>query len=256
MQCRLLGGVFSLVVQALLGITCIFALVIKRQNEIPRRDWYVWFLDVMKQGIGSSFGHFSNIFLSMVIAKSLSKADECQWYALTYVIDSVFGTILNLALLNLFESQMKLYPNCTVMNFGNYGNPPELIIWIPQLLVWLSFVVISKIIILFVVFQFIVPLNDLVSYAFHFLNHKPATELVVVMIVIPTILNTVQFWVTDTFLKGNNTVEGGSNIDYVRHAHSDEWSDYDLDEELLSVSTSKIWIFYMLIIMTDDSQII
>ena len=49
-KCRLLGGTFSTFVQASLGIICISALVIKRQNEVPQRDWYVWYLDVMKQG--------------------------------------------------------------------------------------------------------------------------------------------------------------------------------------------------------------
>jgi len=49
-QCHLLGGVFSTLVQAVLAFLCVVALVVKRHNEVPQRDWYVWFLDVMKQG--------------------------------------------------------------------------------------------------------------------------------------------------------------------------------------------------------------
>ncbi len=49
-QCHLLGGTFSTLVQATLGILCVSALVIKRHNEVPQRDWFVWFLDMMKQG--------------------------------------------------------------------------------------------------------------------------------------------------------------------------------------------------------------
>jgi hypothetical protein len=49
-ECKLLGGMFSTLVQASLGAICVSALVIKRHNEVPQRDWYVWFLDVMKQG--------------------------------------------------------------------------------------------------------------------------------------------------------------------------------------------------------------
>jgi len=78
-KCRLLGGAFASIVQGILGFICISALVIKRENEVPRRDWYVWFLDVNKQGIGASFGHFANIFLSVAIAEQLVDADECQW---------------------------------------------------------------------------------------------------------------------------------------------------------------------------------
>ena len=50
-KCELLGGTFSTLVQASLGLICIGSLIIKRHNEVPQRDWYVWFLDVMKQGI-------------------------------------------------------------------------------------------------------------------------------------------------------------------------------------------------------------
>lgn len=49
-KCSLLGGTFATLVQGALGLICISALVIKRNNEVPQRDWYVWFLDVMKQG--------------------------------------------------------------------------------------------------------------------------------------------------------------------------------------------------------------
>jgi hypothetical protein len=49
-KCHLLGGTFSTFVQASLGVICISALIVKRHNEVPQRDWFVWFLDVMKQG--------------------------------------------------------------------------------------------------------------------------------------------------------------------------------------------------------------
>lgn len=187
----------------------------------------------MKQGIGSSFGHFSNIFLSVLIAESLTDADECQWYCLTYVIDSTIGTMINLLLLHLFGRILQYFPSCTTMHFGEYGSPPQLSIWFPQLLIWLSFVLIGKLTILFFLFQFIDVLNRIISVIFKIFHDNPQLELVIVMIIIPTILNILQFWVTDTFLKSNNNRSSISNNNNNNNTAM-LISDYDLGEDLIS----------------------
>ncbi|KAJ1398068.1 vacuolar membrane protein-domain-containing protein [Ochromonadaceae sp. CCMP2298] len=212
-KCRLLGGAFASIVQGILGFICISALVIKRENEVPRRDWYVWFLDVNKQGIGASFGHFANIFLSVAIAEQLVDADECQWYCVTYVTDSTLGTLLNIAFLRLFESQVQKYPHCTSMRVGDYGQPPRLSVWGAQLSVWLAIVILSKIITLGLLYLVGTPANLLVSYVFSVFRDHPQLELLCVMIVIPTILNTLQFWVTDTYLKKRKETVDENDLD-------------------------------------------
>lgn len=196
----------------------------------------MWFLDVIKQGIGSSFGHFANIFLSVIIADTLSHADECQWYGLTYVVDSTIGTVINLSLLRIFEHIARRSPHCAKMNFGEYGNPPQLSVFFPQLGVWLIIVLMGKSMILFCMFQLIDPLNTFISRLFKIFHDQPRLELVVVMIIIPTILNTVQFWVTDTFLKAHSHSSGGGGGGgtSARSGGSLLISDYDLDEDLLS----------------------
>lgn len=199
-ECHLLGGFFASFVQACLGVLCISALIIKRHNEVPKRDWYVWFLDVTKQGMGASFGHFANIFLSMIIASILDHADECQWYSLTFVVDSTIGTVLNLTFLRLFGLCMQRLPQCTIMNMGDYGDPPQLWIYIPQLLVWLLIVSFVKALTVLAMIPCLEQLNSFVRYLFRVFDGEPQLELVVVMIIIPTVLNTLQFWITDTFL--------------------------------------------------------
>eukprot|EP01038_Epipyxis_sp_PR26KG_P009859 gene9859-13262_t len=222
-QCQLLGGIFPVFIQACLGTVCIGTLVIKRQNEVPRREWYVWFLDVMKQGIGSSFGHFSNIYLSMLIAENITGADQCQWYCLTYIIDSVIGTSINLMFLHCFESTINKL-ECFSLKMGDYGDPPSIKIWIPQLIIWLTIVLITKMIILFTLFQLLHPLDTMIRYCFQIFSNQPQLELVMVMIIIPTILNTIQFWVTDTFLKRKTP----------QREESQESGLNELDEEFLS----------------------
>lgn len=169
--------------------------------------------------IGSGFGHFANIFLSVFIAGIIADADECQWYCLTYMVDSTLGTFMNLVLLRCFELYMQRHPDCTVLRFGEYGNPPQLCICFPQLVVWMVIVIVAKIFTMLLLFQFLVPLDILISALFRIFDGHPELELVAVMIIIPTIMNTMQFWVTDTFLK--------------RRAEEDV-HDTELDEELIT----------------------
>jgi hypothetical protein len=266
-KCHLLGGIFSSFIQACLAILCITTLMVKRQNEVPRREWFVWFLDVMKQGVGSSFGHFSNIFLSVVIAQSLSGGDECQWYCLTYVIDSTFGTFINLLFLSCFEKVVQHYQYAPeYLNFGEYGDPPNMHVFSLQLAIWLTIVILGKAIILFGLLQLIVPIDNTMSVIFRIFRNHPDLELVMVMIVIPGVLNTLQFWVTDTFLKKQNNTRSNISSGVIngtgasrsslyrmnsggtasgRHGHvtlSTNSSDVDLDEELIdgNVYTSVI----------------
>jgi hypothetical protein len=110
-SCKLISGPFATFIQLCLAFICILTLIIKRYQETPQREWSVWFFDVTKQGIGSSFGHFSNIYLSMIIATTVTSGDECQWYCLTYLIDCTLGIFLNIVMLKMFSY-------CV----GHYGN--------------------------------------------------------------------------------------------------------------------------------------
>eukprot|EP01037_Dinobryon_pediforme_P038981 gene38981-47306_t len=156
-KCELLGGAFAMIVQLSLALVCVLTLVIKRQSEYPQRDWLVWFLDATKQGVGSSFGHFSNIYLSVVIAQSLPTADECQWYCTTYVLDATVGTAWMIP--------------------GDYGDPPQLTLYLPQLAVWLMIVVIGKVLLLLSLSQVIVPLDALLATVFKPIRKYPELEL-------------------------------------------------------------------------------
>ena len=205
-KCTLLGGWFATSVQIILASVCVLTLVIKREFEVPRRAWKVWFLDVLKQGIGSSSDHMTNILISIVIISG-SDGDECQWYFLVYTLTSTVGCTTNLLMLTLVERFSSKYRNsCTVeiQNFGEYGNPPKLKRWFVQLVVWLGIVIISKIIVLIILLLCGNFLNDITGSAFASFSGNREFELIFVMIIIPFILNIIQFWITDTFLKHDN----------------------------------------------------
>lgn len=227
-KCELLGGAFAIIVQLSLALVCVLTLVIKRQSEYPQRDWLVWFLDATKQGVGSSFGHFSNIYLSVVIAQSLPTADECQWYCTTYVLDATVGTACNLILLSLFSMAVRRFPYCGEgMIPGDYGDPPQLTLYLPQLAVWLMIVVFGKVLLLLSLSQVIVPLDALLATVFKPIRKYPELELVLVMILIPSVLNALQFWLTDSFLKrseSNDKLEDGAETEMtgLRSGHLDD----------------------------------
>jgi hypothetical protein len=233
--CHLVNGVFALGVQALLAFLCITTLIIKRYQETPRREWIVWFMDASKQGASSSMGHMSNIILSIIIAESIQddNSDECQWYCTAYISDCVFGTCFNFILLMLFERIIAAVSpaHAEYFKFGVYGDPPSVLRWLPQVAIWLVIVIISKCLVLSVLFAFIHPLDVTGKAIFSHFHNYPKLELLMVMIVIPMILNSVQFWVTDTFLKLNDE-------SLQRRPHSQLPSDSthsDINEDLLQV---------------------
>ena len=61
---------FTVFVQLLLAIFALLSLWFKRQNEVPKRKFRTWFLDVSKQGLGACYAHVCNmvrwIFLGSV----------------------------------------------------------------------------------------------------------------------------------------------------------------------------------------------
>jgi hypothetical protein len=227
-ECKLLGGFFASFIQICLATLCISTLAFKRYGEVPQRPWIVWALDVGKQSVGSSFGHFSNIFLSEIIATALTGGDECQWYCLSFLLDSTLGTFVNLSLLHLVENWIHARPNLHYFKFGEYGIPPSLSRWTAQLGVWLTLVIIGKIVCISLLLKFSGTLEKMISYIFQSLTTRPKTELIVVMVIVPGICNVISFWITDTFLKKTG------------HPHEEVSQTDSLDEDLLEVPSASL----------------
>lgn len=52
---------FTLAVQMVLAFVAIASLYVKRLQEVPRRNFRTWFLDVSKQAIGAGYAHVLNM---------------------------------------------------------------------------------------------------------------------------------------------------------------------------------------------------
>lgn len=217
--CRLLSGTFALLIQVLLASVCLLTLTIKRHNERPQRDLLTWSFDVAKQGCGSSLGHFSNIFLSIYVAGTVGSGgsaarNECAWYLASYLTDCSLGLAMNIGLLQLAEATLRItHPS---IRLGDYGRPPRLSLFYPQLCLWLFIIIISKVVILTLLIMASEPLDAFLDDLFDrvFRPAGPQIELFLVMILIPGFLNIFQFWITDGCIKagGGGGGEDGSRL--------------------------------------------
>lgn len=140
-------------------------------------------------------GHMSNLFIATVLSNGTS--DECQWYCLCYLTDVTLGTFLNVSVLALVESFLVPDASSSIFKFGEYGDPPNLCVWLAQLLVWLAIIVTSKALIVLFLFLCADMLINGSSQVFAYLEAYPRIELVVVMVCIPFVFNILAFWVTD-----------------------------------------------------------
>eukprot|EP01016_Furgasonia_blochmanni_P024316 TRINITY_DN2620_c0_g1_i6.p1 TRINITY_DN2620_c0_g1~~TRINITY_DN2620_c0_g1_i6.p1 ORF type:complete len:214 (-),score=44.62 TRINITY_DN2620_c0_g1_i6:402-1043(-) len=91
---------------------------------------------------------------------------------------------------------------------GNYKPRKKIVIdyvmWIIQLVLWNFIVFLSKIILYAIQFLSKRPLEIASDFVLGGLKTFPNLKLVIVMVIIPCVMNTVQFWVQDNFLKKND----------------------------------------------------
>ncbi|RHZ30096.1 hypothetical protein DYB26_005959 [Aphanomyces astaci] len=74
-------------------------------------------------------------------------------------------------------------------------------VWLTQLLSWIAIVLTAKLVIARAIYAFSSPLNAFGNWLFEPLSNYPKLELLFVMVACPCLMNALQFWVTDNFLK-------------------------------------------------------
>ena len=201
MECKLLSGFFSYFIQFLLACICFISLIYKRHIEENKRPLNIWLMDITKQGIASLFGHFIGIFYAIIFSNKNS--NECTMYLEVYIIDSYLGLLICFILLKLFEKYSTFEH---IKNTGYYGNPPSLKIWSNQVILWTGLLIISKLICGLFILLIKNGLLDLSHYLAEPLKNNPKLLLIIVMILCPLILNTIQVWIQDNILKNNTNI--------------------------------------------------
>jgi len=226
-ECQLLGP-FSLVVQAALGALALLSLVYKRWRERPQRPLKVWSFDVSKQVFGSAMLHLANLLMSMFSAGQLEMRKEyqpnpCSFYLLNLGIDTTLGIpilVIILRIINHLALYTPLANPPESIESGNYGNPPSAIWWFKQSLLYFISLSWMKICVFFVIqmLPFIVKVGD---WALRWTEGNTAIQIIFVMLLFPVIMNAIQYYIIDTFIKKRIPVDDNS-LDEIHDAMLDD----------------------------------
>eukprot|EP01083_Nonionella_stella_P085203 236136_1 len=201
-QCALLGGKFEYSIQFALATVVFCSLLAKRHVEHPKRTIRIWFYDVSKQGFAAFVLHAMNMGLSIFLKQD--SGNECSWYLVNFMVDNFMGVPLNIGLLVLSDKIGKFILKNNYFESGSYGNPPRWEIWLQQAALWVMIIIAVKVTISFiVVYPFQTLLAAFGAILFGPIKDLVRLQLVLVMIVIPTLINIGQFWIQDNYLKRN-----------------------------------------------------
>ncbi|KAF2687988.1 hypothetical protein K458DRAFT_360883 [Lentithecium fluviatile CBS 122367] len=220
-ECHLLGP-YALLVQGALGLLAVSSLVYKRWRERPRRPIKIWFFDVSKQVFGSVLLHLANILMSMlssgsfdVAAKTKATAqyagqdDEgnqpnpCSFYLLNIFIDTTIGIPILLLLLKILHRGFLLTPlarPAESIRSGNYGHPPRATWWLKQSVIYFLGLFGMKLCV-FIIFQLLPWIAWVGDWALRWTEGNEAIQITFVMFIFPLIMNALQYWIIDGFIK-------------------------------------------------------
>ncbi|KAL2866380.1 STIMATE family protein [Aspergillus lucknowensis] len=206
-ECRLLGP-FSLLVQAALGMLALLSLVYKRWKERPQRPVKVWAFDASKQVFGSSMLHLLNLVMSMFSAgqfeiTSQYKPNPCSFYLLNLGIDTTLGIPILIFILH-FLNRLAMYTPLAnppeSIESGNYGEPPRFGWWFKQSMVYFIGLLGMKICVFFLI-QMIPLIVKVGDWALRWTEGNTAIQIIFVMLLFPVIMNAIQYYIIDIFIK-------------------------------------------------------
>jgi STIMATE family len=221
-ECKLLGS-FAILVQASLGLLALLVLVYKRWREIPQRPVKIWAFDASKQVVGSALLHLANLFMSMLssgqiegnlaqaVASSIDTAEDrpppnpCSFYLLNLAIDTTIGIPILIVLLRLVRAGASLTPIANPpesIQSGNYGQPPKATWWLKQSLLYFLSLLGMKfcVFLIFTLCPWIVVVGN---WALRWTEGNEAIQIAFVMLIFPLIMNALQYYIIDTFIKNN-----------------------------------------------------
>lgn len=219
-ECKLLGP-FALLIQGALGALALSSLVYKRWRETPRRPLKIWWFDVSKQVFGSVLLHLANLFMSLlssgefdVAAKTKQTAqfvqddggrqpNPCSFYLLNLAIDTTIGIPILVLLLKLLHKGALLTPLANPpesVRSGNYGHPPRAVWWLKQSIIYFLGLFGMKLCVFFI-FQLLPWIAWVGDWALSWTEGNEAIQITFVMLIFPLIMNALQYWIIDGFIK-------------------------------------------------------
>lgn len=207
---------FGIFIQLCLATTAFSTLIFKRQREQPQRPIRIWALDVSKQLAGGIMIHSLNVVAAVffgVNPEEGEKSNPCVWYFLNILVDTTLGIgILWLVLKGFKYAVQKL--EWTGFQSGVYGDPPfieQLKKWGKQLMVYILSLIIMKVIVVGL-FHLCPWISDFGDWVLQWTVGNYRLQVVFVMLIFPLVMNIMQFWVIDTFIKHKSVEKASPTI--------------------------------------------
>ncbi|KAI1814100.1 hypothetical protein GGS20DRAFT_436298 [Poronia punctata] len=264
-ECRLLGP-FALVVQLGLGGLALLSLVYKRWRERPQRPLKIWFFDVSKQVVGSVLVHVANVFMSMLTSGRFSITVEpvametasrllrredapyvpnpCSFYLLNLAIDTTIGIPILIILLRVTTSLIAYTPwgkPIESIQSGNYDHPPRAWWWFKQSIIYFCGLFGMKICVL-LIFLILPWISRVGDWALRWTEGNERLQIFFVMMLFPLIMNIIQYYIIDSFIKKKETEHGGmlpAEVDVRDSFDSDNGVDSE-DESISGESSESV----------------
>lgn len=228
-ECRLLGP-FALMIQAGLGVLALLSLVWKRQRERPRRPVKVWLFDVSKQVFGSVLLHLLNLVMSEIPAskgydiqaqaKNIKdetgrRPNPCSFYLINIAVDTTIGVPILFLLLKILQkgaSLTALARPAESIKSGVYGHPPQATWWLKQSIIYFLALLLMKLCVFFIfaVLPWIALVGD---WALRWTEDSENLQIAFTMFVFPLIMNAIQYYIIDSFIKDRSIDEHDGDTD-------------------------------------------
>jgi STIMATE family len=258
-ECELLGP-FAILVQAALGGLALLSLVYKRWRERPQRPIKIWAFDASKQVFGSVLLHLANLVMSMFsagqIQASVAQAaasvagvdgdkyqpNPCSFYLLNLAIDTTLGIpilIVILRLLTAGASLTALADPPESIRSGNYGTPPRVTWWLKQSMIYFIGLLGMKTCV-FIIFELLPWIVQVGDWALRWTEGNEAIQIAFVMLIFPLIMNAIQYYIIDSFIKNKATPQEEDDHDAVGEEGALLADDEILDEEEAAKEDGKI----------------
>ncbi|KAK4465652.1 vacuolar membrane protein-domain-containing protein [Cladorrhinum samala] len=246
-ECRLLGS-FAILVQLALGGLALMSLVYKRWRERPQRPIKIWFFDASKQVFGSVLVHGANVFMSLltsgrfnittidpasstgVVVKRglmmlMGRGEEgggepyvpnpCSFYLLNLAIDTTVGIpilIVIVRVTTVLVSYTPLGKPAESIQSGNYGNPPNAWWWFKQSIIYFVGLMGMKICVL-ILFMALPWISEIGDWALGWTEGNEKLQIVFVMMLFPLIMNGMQYYIIDSYIKKQISGSGAAGSD-------------------------------------------
>ena len=250
-ECKLLGP-FAILVQAALGALALLSLVFKRWRERPQRPIKIWAFDASKQVFGSVLLHLANLLMSMFsagqIQASVAQAaaivagasggkyqpNPCSFYLLNLAIDTTLGIPILIVILRLLTAGASLTALANPpesIHSGNYGTPPRATWWLKQSMIYFIGLLGMKMCV-FIIFELLPWIVQVGDWALRWTEGNEAIQVAFVMLIFPLIMNALQYYIIDTFIKNKTVPEEEDHQDEVGEDGALLADDASLDDEV------------------------